>query len=120
MLFLIKKGYYDFKPFEDPNLKEIEVYRISQRTVKDPKQMKHNKHDRENWYKEGENHRVSNGMITRDHKEKGWVMNCTIEDIKELSESFGHIRVESYADEYRQLDFSDLPVIRICQGYECD
>lgn len=120
MIFLIEKEYTDFKPFEHSKLKQIEIYRIDQRTVKDPKELKFNKHDRENWFKEGENHRISNNMITRDRREKGWVMDCTIEDIKELSESFGQIRIESYADEYRQLDFSDLPVIRICQGYDCD
>lgn len=115
MLFKIEKGYTDFKPIDDPRLKEIEIYRIEQRTVDDPKKLTHNQYDRENWYKQGENHRISNKMITRDVKEMAWVMDCTIEDIKELSNSFGRIIIEGFVDEYQQLNGGDLPVIRLCE-----
>jgi hypothetical protein len=118
MLFKIEKGWNDHKPFEEfsktPKLKQADVYRVQQRTVNDPQKLTHNKYDRENWYKEGENHRIIDGEITRDRKEKAWVMDCTIEDIKELTKAFGEIRIENWDNQYKQLNGEDLPIIRIC------
>lgn len=81
-----------------------------------------------NWFKGGENHRLVDGIkghgdkkwITRDDRVEGWVMECDIKDIMKLTECPGVIHIENYADEYKQLDGSDLPVIRLCEGYECE
>ena len=57
------------------------IKRIQIRTVDDPSKL-NEKEERENWYKEGENHRVENGCIKRDFVSEEIVI--TINSLEEL------------------------------------
>jgi hypothetical protein len=97
ILFKIEKGYNDDKPFEEvgaePKLQKIEAYRVHQRTVDNPKKLINDPKLAKTWYENGENHRLVDGLgnqgdkrwITRDEKVKLWVIDCTIQDIYDLS-----------------------------------
>ena len=61
--------------------KKVKGLWIDRRTIDDPSKFYHKK-DRENWYCDGKNHRVVNGMIERDFNMKGYVIEInTLEDV---------------------------------------
>lgn len=111
MLFKIERGWNDFKPLDHPKLKQIEIYKVNQRTVDNPLKLPHHVPVRKTWYDEGENHRISGGMITRDERELAWVMDCKIQDVMDIC--CGELTIENWDEEYKQLNGEDLPVIRL-------
>jgi len=63
--------------------------RIDERAVSDPMR---NKYIGPAWYKRGENHRVENGHIKRDFKEKNWFVEISkLEELLKFVEQKGAI-----------------------------
>ena len=75
------------KPDKDCFLDDF--VRTDERTTDDP--MK-NKHIGPAWYRNGENHRVENGHIKRDFKEKNWFVEISkLEELLKFVEQKGTI-----------------------------
>lgn len=69
---------------------------VDSRTVDDPKKL-NIKSDRENWYKEGTNHRVENGKIRRDFEEEGWFIDInSLEELIEFKNEVGAIIIQRH------------------------
>lgn len=68
---------------------------IDRRTVDDPAKLK-NRLDKEDWYERGSNHRVENGMITRDIPSQDWFVEMEWDDLKEFCELHGRIVLSRY------------------------
>ena len=84
-------------------------YRIDTRTVDDPNKLKYNNGENE-WYKNGKHHRLENGFIKRDIKEKCWKVEVnTLDDLIKFISKNGEIVVES--EKY------SIPSIEIYDGY---
>lgn len=82
--------------------------RVDTRTVDDPKKLK----IKEDWYSEGENHRVENGYIKRDFESTAWFVDIsTLEDLIKLKNEVGDLVIQS------SFQNEDLTEIEIYDGY---
>ena len=71
--------------FEDSYIK------VDERMIDTPEKFKL-KSDREEWYKNGENHRVENGHIKRDFEFKGWFINInSLDQLNQFVKTYGDI-----------------------------
>lgn len=82
------------KPCEGAVLEEY-VYCVERRPVDDPAKLRW-KFERERWFKEGWNHRVENGQITRDRFKHGWFVEInTLEELLAFQNECGHAIIVS-------------------------
>lgn len=84
-------------------------FRIDRRVVDDPSKLRYKE---ENWYKEGKNHRVVNGMIARDFDEKCWAIELnTLEELNAFILTYGDVVIQKEDWLY------DLPTLEIYDTY---
>lgn len=85
---------------------------LDQRTVDDPEKLK-DKDTKENWYKKGENHRVMNGMITRDMpQDKTWFVEVkSLKALLDLKAKYGDLVLSNFFHNHT------IPTLEIYDSY---
>ena len=112
MKYMIKRTstyVEDIKPCEEAYLDKY--ISIDERVINDPKNF-NCESDRENWYKEGKNHRVEYGHIKRDFKDKAYFIDInSLEELNKLSNKYGDLIIRECWDN------PNIPCIEIYDNY---
>jgi len=100
---------YDDKPCEEAYLDKY-IY-TDERQINDPSKFYY-KENKENWYKEGKNHRVEDGHIKRDFENEAYFINInSLEELNELSNKYGELVISS------SFGNKNIPSIEIYDDY---